>query len=221
MANDNLSKGRADATCMSASVAGIIGTIVSLIYFIVATNSNGFSTTQLIQIILLLLCNAGIMLVGFISDNSKNTLLIPYGFGAVAFVMFAYEYMNVYVQKAVSTMTKYSNMLNVAFAIMYLIGAVIFIVAYNVLIGKIKNDYIAFILLSVMLGVFIYSFIQTAPQFVYRYLKADELKSLGVTFQVALIKAINCLPYFSIYTGLLLLQHSVSKNKELEKKGNN
>lgn len=203
-----------EATSTLTAGVGIAGVIITGLYFLMANGTTGISTTRLVYVVLLLLANIGVVLVGFINKNSKDTFAIPYLLGMIAFVVTTYEYVNDFFIKSTSYMLKFVYAPYIGFGIYYVMCIVVLIVAYLGITGRIKNTAWCITLLGVFSGGFFFNFVSSLPQIAYRFLRASKLGSSGIAGKDAIAAAIKTLPEFMLFLGLIVLQIELNKKKE-------
>lgn len=211
MATSNEKK---DATSVAVAIIGIIGTLLGIVYFILASGNKEFNTLRLIEIVGLTLTSMGIVLVGSIANNSKDTFSFPYLFGMLTYLLFAYDYMNQFIQRATSYMSKMEFYSYPGFAMYYIFGVVAFIVGYLCITNRIKNSTIGIILLATIGGGFFFNFMSSSLQTMYRAFRSDHLYAYGLSYKEAVIMIIKYPLNVVIFLALIILQIKVDKDKK-------
>lgn len=211
MATSNEKK---DATSVAVAIIGIIGTLLGIVYFILASGNKDYNTLRLIEVVGLTLTNMGIVLVGAIAKNSKDTFSFPYLFGAITFLLYAYDYMNNFIQKSVSYIAKASYMHYMGYSLYYVIGCVAFVIGYLSITGRIKESLISIISFAVIGGGFFFNVVTTglfSP--VYRAYRSDDISIYGLGYSEAALLMLKFPAYITIFLGLIILQIKVDKDK--------
>lgn len=152
-------------------VISVIGTITTLIYFILCTSSQSQGKfIQLAIVFFLLLANLGATFVTFVDKNTKDTYLIPFALMIIVSLLYAYNYLNSFVtnmSKGPESTWWYASSLGQVFFACYSILSLL--LAYLAITGVFKKRITALVMLTGVFGGFLYDFIVHLPQKLYSY----------------------------------------------------
>ena len=202
-----------NATSVAVAIIGLIGTALGIVYFILASGNKDYNTLRLIEVVGLTLTNMGVVLVGSIAKNSKDTFSFPYLFGMITFLLYAYDYMNGYIQKATSYMSKANYMHYMGYSLFYVIGCAAFVIGYLSITGRIKNSMISIICFSVIGGGFFFNVVTGTFGPAYRAYRSSEISIYGLSYSEAAVMILRFPVYITIFLALIILQIKVDKDK--------
>lgn len=218
MENDNKDKmENVEVTSAFVGFVGVVGTIVSLIYFVLASRSEKFTTIQLIIILLMLFTNAGVMLIGFITNNTKATWFIPYAMGILSNGINGATYLYDYMENAQNYYSKFNSSGKLGTAIFYFLIVISLLVAYLGIIGRIKKNAVGIICMGFCFGSYVYSFVLNFPQLFYGYFRSEQLTVFGITAEVFLLSSLRYLIYIIPFFGMIVLGLSAFRKEVLDK----
>lgn len=212
--NENIMflKGKYDSY---AAVVGAVGSLLTLVYLLMAMSSKGFSNIQMVQVGVFLVANVTLMVVGFLDVNTTTTLFLPFGMTILGYLLSAYIYASNYASHSGNASSRWWYMTSVGHAVYSVICIVCVLVAYLGLIGKMKGQLLGMLLTSGLFGGYAFNVIVNIFQKVYSYTAASELSSsMATSFKTMLISVLQYAPYLFALAGILCLQYSAMKKAE-------
>lgn len=202
-----------------AAVIGAVGSVLSLIYFLMAMSTKGFSTVQMMQIGVFLVANVTLMIVGFLDINTSTTYFLPFGMTILGYLFSAYIYFNNYASHSGNASSRWWYMTSVGHAVYSLICVVCVLIAYLGLIEKMKGYLLGMMLTSGLFGGYAFNVIVNIFQKIYSYTAASELSSsMATPLKTMLISVLQYAPYLFALAGIICLQYSAMKKKEEKSK---
>ena len=79
-----------------AAAIGAAGSVLTLVYFLMAMSTKGFTSIQMVQIAVFLMANVTLMVVGFLDINTNLTYFLPFGITILGYILTAYIYAGSY-----------------------------------------------------------------------------------------------------------------------------
>ena len=198
-----------------AAAIGAAGSVLTLIYFLMAMSTKLFSSTQMVQIAVFLMANVTLMIVGFLDINTSTTYFLPFGMTILGYLFSVYIYVGNYMKHSANASSRWWYMTSVGHSVYCVICVVCLVIAYLGLIGKMKGYLLGMLLTSGLFGGYAFNVIVNVFQDIYSYTAASELSSsMATPLKTMLISVLQYAPYLFVLIGLVVLQYSAMKKAE-------
>lgn len=206
-------------TKLPLQIISVIGTVTTLLYFILCTTvQTQGKMSQLAIVFFLLLANLAATFVSFVNKNTKDTYLIPFALLIVSSLLYAYNYLNAFtavISKGPESIWWYTTSLGQVFFACYLI--VCLLLSYLAITGVFKHKITALVMLTSVFGGFLYDFVIHLPQKMYSCFGGVTSSSMKIGVKQMLMSLFTYTSFMFVLLVLIIILGGVIKESLKDK----